>query len=221
MNRYLVALFGTLGLCLVLLIAPYTTARGEETNPSDTSTSDAAVIYLPSIFKDNAAVTPTPTLISTAPPRTPTLTGFETETPTATSALETATSTPTLASTAPTATPTPTASGGTELYPPLSYSCTPEPDINDSVLLKITVSSDTPVPSTVSFRFEPTEEVGPINNILGVGPFSLVSLFTDETSGTSTGDLTRCDTAGQCQATFTVTQSSLAREVGKTVLCEF
>lgn len=90
------------------------------------------------------------------------------------------------------------------------------------MLLKITVESAEPAPTGgASFKFEPIATAGPIDDILGVGPFSLVILHSNDTSGTSTGDLTRCDTPDACSATFAVTETQVTREIGTTVECQF
>jgi len=120
-----------------------------------------------------------------------------------------------------TAGPTPTSTATSIAYPALTYSCVAEPSTNDSVLLRITVQAAEPAPSTASFRFEPTTLSGPIDNILQPGPFQLVNLFSGETSATSPGALTECNTPNACSVTYTLTETAVTREIGETVVCQF
>lgn len=246
MNKHLFALIGTALICgLLLLILPYANVLGQ-----DEDRSGPTLIYLPSTFQNHNPATPataTPTLISTAPTQTPTQTPTLTSSETVTPTSETPTIEPTLTPTntpvtgttteSPTATPsptpspsatptitstpgpTPTATNTSVPYPSLTFTCDSEPATGDSVLLNITVSSETPVPSTESFRFDPTEKIGPVT--FGANQFALAVLFTDDTEGTAPGRLAECESPNLCRVIYTLTDTDVTRDIGKTVACDF
>ncbi len=190
-------------------------------NPSVTATP------IPTI--DPAATsTATPTLISTVPTATPTApvtaTALQTPTSTATatpSPSPTATQTP-LPTVTSTATPVSiaTATPTSIPFPDITFSCTQEPSLNNAVLLHLTITTTLPAPSAASFFFEPTELQGPVDNILQ--PISqLTNIFANQTSAESPGALARCDTAGQCTAIYTLTETEVTRYSGTTVDCNY
>lgn len=185
------------------------------TTPTATNTATPS-----STATATATGTTTPTFTSTA---TATATASPTATPTAShtpTPTHTATGTPTSTVT-PTSTQTPTSTPTSIPFPDLTFSCTAEPTINNARLLKITVQPASQAPAAASFKFVPTQLAGPLDDILQPGPFQLFNIFTGQISATSPGALTRCDTAGMCRATYTLTESNVTRYIGATVDCQF
>lgn len=167
-----------------------------------------------------ATITPVVTATATdtpLPTNTLTVTSIPTATPTAT-LTPTSTATGTATST-PTAGPTPTPVNTSIPYPPLTYTCTNREATGGSVLLDITVSSETPVPSGASFHFDPTAQSGPIT--LGGTQFALAVIFTGETEATAPGRLAKCETPDTCRITYTLTDTPVTRDLGETVDCDF
>ena len=194
-------------------------------NPSATVTATPST---------NPAATPTatPTLIGTAPTATATVVpsptsttvGLSTNTPTVTPT-PTATRTPLPNATATatntaTATSTPIAEPTSILFPDVTFTCPQEPALNNSVWLYLTVTITEPAPSAASFFFKPTALEGPVDDFLQ--PLSaLTNIFVDETTARSPGRLAKCDTAGQCKAIYTVTETEVTRDIGTTVDCNY
>ena len=226
MNKQLTFWIALSSICFTLLLSFQTVAYSEDNGPTITQT-----IFLPAIFRNHqqsSSPIPTATFISTVAPSTPTMTATPlpqntiTATPTATDAAASSTATPTPSAT-PTEVsgPTPTPTGTSIPYPPLTYTCAAVPATGASVFLEITITSDSPVPSASSFRFEPTTLSGPIDDILQPGPFQLVNMFSNDTSRTSPGALTQCDTQDACLVTYTLTDTKVTRDIGTTVDCHY
>ena len=178
-----------------------------------------------------AAATLPPTASATAPLATPTAaaTATSTTTPVATptpSANATPSQTPTATNTATstppasaTATSTPTAQPTSISFPDVTFSCPQEPALN-GVWLYLTVTITEPAPSGASFYFEPTEFQGPVNEF--VKPLSaLTNIFNNETTARSPGRLAKCNSAGQCTAVYTLTETEVTRYIGTKVNCQF
>ena len=178
-----------------------------------------------------ATLPPTATATATAPlaTSTPAATATSTTTPVATptpsataTPIQTPTATNTATSTPPanaTATRTPTAQPTSITFPDVTFSCPQEPALN-GVWLYLTVTITEPAPSSASFFFEPTEFQGPVNEILK--PLSaLTNIFNNETTARSPGRLAKCNSAGQCTAVYTLTETEVTRYIGTKVNCQF
>jgi hypothetical protein len=179
-----------------------------------------------------ATLPPTATATATAPlaTSTPAATATSTTTPVATptpsataTPIQTPTATNTATSTPPanaTATRTPTAQPTSITFPDVTFSCPQEPALNNNVWLYLTVTITEPAPSSASFFFEPTEFQGPVDEI--VKPLSaLTNIFTNETTARSPGRLAKCNSAGQCTAVYTLTETEVTRYIGTKVNCPF
>lgn len=232
-NNRIYVLVGIIVLGVGFLAAPAQSREQDSTLGNDILES-VSNLFLPIVYNGGGstpATTATPTFVPTAPTDTPTATAMPTGISTATAtptASHTATATQTPTGTAtPIGTATPTSTAPltpipTSIpFPDLTFSCAAEPTTNNSRLLKITVQPVSPAPAAASFTWEPTQLAGPIDNILQPGPFQLVNIFTGQSSATSPGALTKCDTQNTCTVTYTLTETNVTRYLGATVTCQF
>ena len=231
-NKKIYLLVGLIVLGVGFLAAPAQSKEEDSTLGNDILLS-VSNLFLPIVYNGGGstpATTATPTFVPTAP--TATLTATATPTVISTATATTPVVTPTASHTAtatqtPTGTATPTSTAhSTPIptsipFPDLTFSCAAEPATNQSRLLKITVQPVSPAPAAASFTWEPTQLAGPINDILQPGPFQLVNIFTGQSSATSPGALTKCDTQGACTVTYTLTETNVTRYLGATVACQF
>lgn len=168
----------------------------------------------------------TPTATSTIATGTPTSklestsTAIDTQTPSTTptsTATETPTETPS-PTPPPTATPTSTSTTEPDSFPDATFTCPTEPAAADAVKLQITVNTTAPASKGASFEFDVTSTEGAIS----IQPHGqLVVMFTGESSAEAPGSLAKCDVAGSCRATYTLTETNVDSLIGETVECSF